>query len=203
MIVGQAVYGWPDGWRAAEADTVAGRAKILEFTLARNADASEPIGWIENSDRRDRPFWRSCRLLVEALAPTSTAPWWGRFTWANLYPVAWEADPNAPPGSPAAHADNPGGELKKAQDPFVADLLRATIEWLNSAVVVVLGGPYWWPASSAVAGLTERPRPLMRAGRAEGRTWVIGWHPNGANRRGFTPERYVPIVIDAVNGSGS
>lgn len=112
--------------------------------------------------------------------------------------VAWEADPAAPPGSPASHPGNPGGALKLAQDPHVADLLRETVEWLNPEIVVVFGGPYWWPASSAVDGLTKRPRPLMQVGPAAGRRWVVGWHPNGANRRGWIPERYVQLISDTL-----
>jgi hypothetical protein len=159
------------------------------------------MAWIEHSDRRDKPFWKSCRLLAERLEPTSPAPWWGRFTWANLYPIAWEGDPTAAPGSPASHPDNPGGRLKLAQDPHVADLLRETVDWIDPEVVVVFGGPYWWPASAAAPGLSDQPRPLLQAGRVDGRRWVVGWHPNGANRRGWTPARYVDVICTAIAGS--
>jgi hypothetical protein len=198
LIVGQALFGWPDDWRASDAEGPTGREGVLAATRSRNADRAEPLDWIVGSDRCDKPFWKACRLLAEALEPDSPAPWYGRFTWANLFPVAWEATAGAPPGSPESKPGNPTGPLKEAQNGYVADLLRETVDWLDPSRVIVFGGPYWWPASAAVGGLSEHPRPLMQVGRADGQSWLVGWHPNGANRRGWTPDRYVTQILAAL-----
>jgi hypothetical protein len=107
----------------------------------------------------------------------------------NLYPSA----PEDPPG-------NPGGPLKEAQDPHVGPLLRAVTDWLDAKRVIATVGPFWWPAAgpAGLADLPEQPRPLFRAGRASGRTWVIGWHPNGASHRRYGPAAYADIIVDAV-----
>lgn len=117
-------------------------------------------------------------MVAEALEPATESPWYSRFAHVNLYPAA----PDAPPG-------NPTGLLREAQDPFVGELLAATVDMLAAARVIALVGPFWWPAGSsgALGTLTEEPRPLLRSGRLVGRTWVVGWHPGGASRRGWVP----------------
>jgi hypothetical protein len=90
--------------------------------------------------------------------------------------------------------------LKDAQDSLVGELLRATVHELRAQMVVALVGPYWWPAGADIAfsTLTERSRPLQRAGVVDGRTWLVGWHPGGASRRGFGPRRYAEMLIETL-----
>ena len=51
---------------------------------------------------------------------------------------------------------------------------------------------------AGLADLPEVPRPLLRAGRSGGRTWVVGWHPNGASHRRYGPAAYTDIIVNAV-----
>ena len=188
VIVGQAVYGWGDDFLASHFRDEAGRQEGIRDFRAR-VDKPEPLGWIETHERRTSPFWRAVRLIVEGLEPDLDAPWYSRFAWVNLYPAA----PENPPG-------NPGGALKEAQDPHVGRLLRATTDMLDARRVVLVVGPYWWPAAgpAGLAGLPERPRPLYRGGQVDGRTWIVGWHPNGARYRGFPAESYAKVIVGAV-----
>lgn len=71
---------------------------------------------------------------------------------------------------------------------------------LDAKRVILVVGPFWRPAAgpAGLADLPERPRPLYGGGRVDGRTWVVGWHPNGARWRGVEPELYTKIIVDAV-----
>ncbi len=188
VIVGQAVYGWADDCSAADLRDADFRASMIA-SVRRRVDRPEPIDWIDTHPVRTSPFWRAVRRFVEALEPDIAAPWYARFAWVNLYPSA----PEAPPG-------NPGRALKEAEDPHVGPLLRAVTDWLDAQRVIATVGPFWWSAAgpAGLADLPEEPRPLLRAGRADGRTWVVGWHPNGASHRGFGPAAYTDIIVKAV-----
>jgi hypothetical protein len=150
VIVGQALYDWPDHFRATQFRTHKGRADALRVTRARNAHPQEPLEWIETEPARTSPFWSATRMIVEALEPGVDAPWYARFAWVNLYPVA----PKKPPG-------NPSGSLREAQEPLVGDLLQATVKMLKARTVIAFVGPLWPTDSSRhLAALNERPRPL-------------------------------------------
>lgn len=189
VIVGQALYGWPDDFRADQFATSAGRGDAIAVARQRNSDRADPLDWIATHSVRNSPFWTVARLLADEFEPNDAAPWFGKIAWVNLYPAA----PENPPG-------NPGGPLREAQDPHVGNLLEATIDMLQAHTVVDLVGPYWWPTGSAPPfdGLAELPRPLLRAGTIAGRTWIVGWHPGGASRRGFGPSRYAGILSDTI-----
>lgn len=191
VIVGQALRGWPDAWQASEAQTPEGRSRILATTRARNADRGDPLDWVpEQRAVRNSPFWGFTRHLVGELEPSNGKPWYARFAWVNLYPIA----PEAPP-------DNPGGPLKEAQEPSVGPLLMAMIEMLEAKRVVVVAGPHFWRpavASAGLAGLPPVPSPLISAGRAGSRTWVVGYHPKWASFQHYGPPRYAALVADAV-----
>ena len=188
VIVGQAVYGWADDCQAADLRYPERRAAMIAAIQSRVA-RPEPLDWIDTHRVRTSPFWRSVRRFVEALEPDVEAPWFARFAWVNLYPCA----PEDPPG-------NPGGALKEAQDPIVGGLLRDVVEILDARRIVAVVGPYWCSAAdgAGLADLPERARPLLRAGRADGRTWVVGWHPNGASHRRFGPAAYTDIIVEAI-----
>lgn len=188
VIVGQAVYGWADDCRAADLQDPVFRASMIT-SVRRRVDKPDPLDWIDTHPVRKSPFWKMTRLVVDALEPDIDAPWYARFAWVNLYPSA----PENPP-------DNPRGALEEAQRPHVGGLLRAVTDMLDARRVVAVVGPYWWSASRG-AGLTDlpaQPRPLLAAGRQDDRTWVVGWHPNGASHRHFGPAAYTDIIVDVV-----
>jgi hypothetical protein len=189
VILGQAPYGWSDVWPPSHFATADGRQRVLAATMARNADRAEPLEWIETSHHRTSPWWSFVRTLTQLLEPDAEAPWYGRFAWVNLYPVARDI----PPG-------NPSGLLRKLEDPLVGELLAKTLDALEAKTVVATVGPMWWPTGSSgrFASLVERPRPLMASGRTEGRTWVVGWHPSGASHRGVGPYAYARLIADEV-----
>jgi hypothetical protein len=188
VIVGQAVYGWADDCRASDLRVAKTRAQLIASIRTR-ADRPEPLDWIDSHPVRTSPFWRVVRLLVEALEPDTDAPWYAHFAWVNLYPSA----PDDPPG-------NPGGALKQAEDPHVGPLLRAVTDWLDARRVIAVVGPYWWPAAgpAGLADLPEHPRPILRAGRSGDRTWIVGWHPNGASHRGIGAAAYTDLIVETV-----
>jgi hypothetical protein len=194
VIVGQALYGWPDDFPASQFRSREGRAEALRVARARSTERADPLDWIATHPVRTSPFWSVSRIVAEALVPDGGAPWYARLAWVNLYPAA----PEEPPG-------NPGGPLREAQDPLVGDLLRDIVEMLDARIVLALVGPYWWPAGSSpyFATLAEHPRPLLRSGRVDDRTWVVGWHPGGASRRGWGPKAYAEILIREVESLGS
>jgi len=189
VILGQAPFGWSDVWPPSLFASAKGRERVLAATMARNADRAEPLDWIEASHHRSSPWWTCVRTLTQLLEPDSTAPWYGRFAWVNLYPVARDD----PPG-------NPAGLLREIEDPLVGELLRTTLDALEATTVVATVGPMWWPTGSspAFASLTERPRPLLASGRADDRKWVVGWHPTGASRRGTGPYAYARLIADEI-----
>jgi len=192
VIVGQALRGWPDDWQAAEARTAEGRQRILAMTRARNADRPDPLDWVPSHPKvRNSPFWAFCRHLVDELEPDPGVNWYARYAWVNLSPVA----PEAPP-------DNPGGPLKEAQEPFVGALLAAVVEWLDADRGVVVAGPqFWQPAVDAagLAGLAKAASPLIAAGQAKGRRWVVGYHPKWASFQHYGAARYSALVADALS----
>lgn len=197
FVLGQALDGWdPDEcsarWHASEARTLAGRARILDGTRAWHADAPEPIAPVlEVGKRRGSTYWLFTRALVEQLAHDDQAPWYGRYAWGNLYPLGHDR----PKGYPT-------GALKDAQDEHVAELLMAHVERLDPAVIVMVCGPwYWWSARRKppeLESLRQAPRPLLAAGIATGRTWVIGYHPGGASHARVGPYAYAELVARTV-----
>jgi hypothetical protein len=196
VIAGQALQGWDPAvagarWYASEATDATRRAAIIERTRTWFAGAPDPVGVIATlGNRRASPFWRLCRDLVEALEPDGGGPWYGRFAWANVYPVG----PDEPPGSP-------GGPLKEAQDPHVGGLFASLLDSLDARRVVVISGPaYWWrPARApAFASLPARGFPLLRGGRVHGRSIVVGYHPTYARRKRIGADAYAARIIETI-----
>lgn len=187
VICGQAVFGWADDCQASDLRSATRRAEMIA-TIRSRVDKPEPLDWMESHPRRNTPFWKVARAVAEGLEPDLDAPWYARMAWVNLYPSA----PEDPP-------DNPRGALKEAQDRHVGGLLRAVTDMLGARQIILVVGPYWWPAAgpAGLTGLPEAPRPLYRAGKVDGRTWVVGWHPKGASYRHFGPDAYAQILTDA------
>jgi hypothetical protein len=174
-IVGQALRGWPDEFDPAGFRSAASRTDAMAVIHRRTAGRTEPMDWLATSRVRNSPFWTVARLATEGLT-SGGGPWFSRFAWLNLYPLAPELG-------------NPGGWLREAQDPHVGSLLRALINMIRARTVIALVGPFWWPTGSSpyFADLEHRPRPLIRRGAIDGRTWVVGWHPGGASRHTCVP----------------
>lgn len=185
VILGQAVNGWPDDFDARSFTDAAARADALRVIRSRNTDRPEPMDWLATHRVRTSPFWTVARLVAEALRPTSDAPWFARFAWANLYPVAPERG-------------NPGGWLRAAQDPLVGDMINELMSAINARLVVALVGPYWWPTGNDPRFTSLEPcdRPLALSGFVAGRPWIVGWHPNGASHRHFGPALYAQVIVD-------
>jgi hypothetical protein len=197
FLLGQALQGWDPEvcsarWQAPEAATVEGRQRILTGTRAWHAEAPEPIATVLEVPKRARStFWLFSHTLVDALVPDPESSWVARYAWGNLYPVGWDK-----PG------DSPWGALREAQDPFVGELLRAHVEMLDPAEVVIICGPRFWHSAAAPAGLDALPAqdgPLIAAGVVDGRAWIVGYHPRYASQ-GFRvgPYAYADLIASQV-----
>jgi hypothetical protein len=189
LIVGQALRGWRDEWQARDVQTEAGRDRVIASAIGVSSEHREPLAWVPSHPKvRNSPFWVFSRHLVEAIEP-GTEPWYARYAWANLYPVA----PEDPP-------DNPTGALKDAQDRFVGPLLLDLVEMLDARHVVVIAGPIYWHharRTGDLRGLGPAGKPLTWHGRAYGREWVIGYHPKWASFQGWGAPRYAQLVAEA------
>jgi len=185
LVVGQAVFGWIPDWRVADLGTPSGRAAILRETQLACYELADPMSWIEEHRVRSSPFWRMVRRTVEALWPDSSLKWFSHVAWTNLYPIA----PNDVKG-------NPSGALLEAQTVPAARLLQAVADELDPVAVLVLGGPYWWPFQEhfPLTVLNRAERPLLAQGTVNGRSWVAGMHPAGAQRYGWRVDDYARIV---------
>lgn len=155
-------------------------------------DALEPIATVLEVPKRARStFWLFSKALVNELVPSDATPWFARYAWGNLYPLG----PDRPKG-------NPTGALKEAQDPLVAELLRAQVDMLDPAEVVLVCGRWYWESAMKPPELEVLPRvepPLIAAGIVDGRPWVVGYHPGGASRgRRTGPYAYAELVARTV-----
>jgi hypothetical protein len=123
-IVGQALRGWPDEFDPAGFRSAASRTDAMAVIHRRTAGRTEPMDWLATSRVRNSPFWTVARLATEGLT-SGGGPWFSRFAWLNLYPLAPELG-------------NPGGWLREAQDPHVGSLLRALINMIRARTVIAL-----------------------------------------------------------------
>ena len=188
VILGQALYGGWEEFKVGSLQSRQERTRVIHYARAEHSDWPDPNDWLTaaSAATRNSPFWTAARLIVDALEPDPSTPWHSRLCWMNLYPVA----PQNPKG-------NPGGPLKEAQARLVGELLRAHVERLGAKTIIGFVGPYWWSAAEAagVADLPAASSPLYRAGRdAQGRTWIVGMHPNGASHRGCSPGQYAEMI---------
>jgi hypothetical protein len=183
LVVGHAVFGWIPEWRAVDLEEEAGIHEVLSATRSA-IEGDDPMAWITTARARSSPFWRVVRDVVDGLTP-GDGPWYSRIAWTNLYPVA----PDAPKG-------NPTPDQCDIQRPAATRFLRATIEVLDPSVVLVLGGGFWWGYRDGL-GLDLQPaeRPLFEVGLVDGRRWIAGWHPGGANRRHWLADRYAAHIL--------
>jgi hypothetical protein len=198
VIAGQALQGWDRAvtgarWEASHAQSPAGRRVIIERSRTWHADYAEPVAPIaELSNRRNKPFWKISAALVRALEP-GPEPWYSRYAWANVYPVSTDY-------SPTENAASPWGALMEAQDDYVGELFLALMEMLDARRIVIVSGPrFWWAPSRGLLGsLRPMPRPLVAAGKFQGRSWVVAYHPKWAFHQHFTTASYTDLILETL-----
>lgn len=200
VIAGQALQGWDRAvtgarWQATDAQSAAGRRAIIERTRTWHADSSEPVAPIaELPNRRNTPYWRISAEIVRALEP-GPEPWYSRYAWGNLYPVSTDY-------SPTEDAASPWGALMEAQNDHVGELFLALMAMLDARRIVIVSGPrFWWaPSRGALGGLEPMPRPLVAAGKLDGRSWLVAYHPKWAFHQRFTTASYTKLILDTLQG---
>lgn len=141
VIVGQAIYGWPDDFRATQFQTSVGRAEAIRVARAPNAERPDPLDWIASHPVRNSPFWTTARLLADKLEPEVEAPWYGRIAWVNLCPAAPESlrievDPGTANGLAVGRARVRVG-LDHDQHPLVDVVTHGSILPLAGAALVL------------------------------------------------------------------
>jgi hypothetical protein len=143
------------------------------------------MDWIDGHRVENSPFWRTAHEVADALTP-ATSPWYSRVAWANLYPVA-----------PNEYKGNPEGILGSVQTGPTALLVDAKIDSVDPGLVLVLAGPFIWPfvESLNLGELNRMAAPFTFVGRRQGRPWISGMHPGGAQRRGWPARRYAELIV--------
>jgi hypothetical protein len=190
VIVGQALAGWDAEecsarWLAAEATTVAGRARIVDGTRAWARYHTEPMDEVLRWGHRSRsPFWGLSQRLMPILEPDAS-PWYSRHAWWNVYPLGWDR-----PGS------SPGPKLRVAQAEHVGGLFWGVVDLLQAKRVVIVAGADWWPdvrERLSLEHLEPRSRPILAAGRAADVAIVATYHP-GAHIKGLTRDDFAAQI---------
>ena len=177
LVIGQAVFGWMNGFTAEEARDSAARARTITAAKDPFDGLEDPMGWIDGHRVRTSPFWSVARQVTDALAPGAS-----------------------PSGSAGSHGQtstrsrqttakgNPAGALLGAQTQPAAAFVDAVVNELQPSLVLVAGGPYVWPFSiRLVLGSSSLPiaRSISLGDRSD--PWIVGMHPGGASRRGWGP----------------
>lgn len=188
LVVGQAVFGWIPRWQLSDLETDSGVQRVLTETRLPLNERADPMSWIATNSHRSSPFWRAVSLISDALGADTSVAWHSRIAWTNLYPVSR----NEPAG-------NPYGDLLEFQTAPAAAFLSQTVAALKPRLVLVVGGPLWWPFAPLLGldAMRTEDRPLLRSGGGLGTRWVVGWHPAGAQRRGYRVQAYADHVLAA------
>lgn len=192
--MGQAVFGWIPNWQVADLETEAGTNRVTADTQSACYERSDPMNWILENRVRSSPFWRTTRRLIELAFPDSAHPWYSHVAWTNIYPIGR----NDVKG-------NPVGELRTSQTSAAAQLLDVVASATRPKAVVILGGSYWWDVAGSLPLDDPAPvgRPLLAGGSRGGVPWVVGWHPGGAQRRGWGADRYAAHIVEMIGRLGS
>ena len=148
LIVGQALRGWSGEWQAPEAQTPAGRERILESSIHASTESTEPLWWV--------PSHRRVRIpLLDLLA----SPRRGHRTGSGALvralclgePVSGGA--RAATRQPDGRAQGgPGSTARRSAAPCLATMLDAR------HVVVIAGPTYWYRRRTGDLWTLERPR---------------------------------------------
>ncbi len=194
LLVGQALAGWDDKataplWSPDACATQEGRGAVLEHTRAYATSEDEHIK-IPLRSRSHSPFWSLSKRVVELLEPSTTASWFSRYAWWNLFPLGWGRT-NRSPWYDA---------LWNAQAPHLRRLFDAVVTALDPDRIVILAGKDFWTATAPALGLDDLPllpRPLIAGGVRDGRTIVWTYHP-GARLSGISRAAFAAEVSRAV-----
>lgn len=194
MIAGQALDGWDaeatparralDGLRDEP-----GRNELLRGAQEWARHLPEPIyEVVQRGNRRGKPFWDFSRRVVPRFEPEGQGPWYSRYAWWNVYPVA-------------PRRGSPTGLLKEAQRPFVGDLFWAVVEELGVDRVLLVAGKDWWSEVRDLLGLRALhpgSLPIIASGKIRDVTVVATYHP-GAHIRGLTRDAFAEAVVRAAS----
>lgn len=145
MIAGQALDGWDADvssarWRLEDMRDREARQGLLRGAQDWSRDEDEPI-WevVQRGNRRGKPFWGLSRRVVSTLEPEGTTPWFGRYAWWNVFPLA------PPRGSPY-------GLLKEIQAPLVGELFWTGVHELGVDRILLVSGRTGGGRSEAYLG---------------------------------------------------
>jgi hypothetical protein len=193
MIAGQALDGWDAEvtsarWRLDEMRDAVGRRRLLRGAQDWARHLPEPIyEVVQRGNRRGKPFWGFSRRIVPMLEPDDGSPWFARYAWWNVYPLA-------------PRRGSPSGLLKELQTPFVGELFWAVVDELGVDRILLVSGKDWWPEVRVLLGLESLPparKPAIAAGRIRGVIVVATYHP-GAHLLGTSRDDFAAAVRDAV-----
>ncbi len=78
------------------------------------------------------------------------------------------------------------------------------MEAVDPRLVLVVAGPFIWPFAGplGLADLTRAEAPFTFIGHRQGRPWICGMHPGGAQRRGWPARRYAQLIVAQARGLG-
>lgn len=196
VIVGQALQGWdaPDStarWHASDASTAEGRERVLAGTIGWAAHRDEPIYEVARfGHRMGAPFWQISKAVATALEPAAPGSWLSRYAWWNVYPLGWE-EPD----------EGPTGALLAMQKPHARELFWSVLDDLEAERVVLVSGKSWWWEVRSLLGLDaleQAARPILAAGRIDGRAIVASYHPRGARQVGIRDHELVAAIGKAM-----
>lgn len=88
--------------------------------------------------------------------------------------------------------------LREVQTQPASRFLDAVVNELQPALVLVLAGPFIWPLVDhlELGGLERGQPPFTLIGEREGRLWICGMHPGGAQRRGWPAREYARLIVE-------
>jgi hypothetical protein len=74
----------------------------------------------------------------------------------------------------------------------------------DPGLVLVVAGPFIWPFAGplGLADLARAEAPFTFIGRRQGRPWICGMHPGGAQRRGWPARTYALLIVAQARGLG-
>ncbi len=94
------------------------------------------------------------------------------------------------------------GILREVQTAPAAQLVDAVVEAVDPRLVLVVAGLFIWPFAGplGLSDLTRAEAPFTFIGRRQGRSWICGMHPGGAQRRGWPARRYAGLIVAQARG---
>ncbi|MGD0019959.1 MAG: hypothetical protein ABSD62_11950 [Candidatus Limnocylindrales bacterium] len=140
--------------------------------------------------RSGSPFWTLSERTCLALEPAGETPWYARYAWSNLFPLAW-GDNNKSPWV--------GDGLWEPQYEHVPAYFWETVGSLDPTRILILAGKGFWDQTAGALGLAGLARldwPLIAGGQVDGRSIVWTYHP-GAHLSGITRQGFSERIVFA------